>query len=216
MKGQPIVAIHRETGKIKHISQISETGLKCGCSCHDCDEPLQAVLNTPYQQHFRHGHNKNCNPTPESRLHLLAKAIIEQNDRILIPDRGMVSYVNPKVEARCGELIPDATITVDGQTVYIEVVVTHPLQAPKIETYREKNATVLVIRLTEEDREMDYDTLKYFVLEDPENRSVLPMDAGNEILLSKNTAGWIWLIVVGLGGIVVLKNWINPGRKQRR
>ena len=160
MKDQTIVAIHQETEKLMPIGQVRYTGLKCGCVCYDCGEALIAVLETQRQKHFRHYHKSNCNPTPESELHLMAKVIIEQNNRIHVPGKGMVYYTDPVIEVRWCEQFPDATITVDGQQVHIEIVVTNPINAVKTARYKAQQATVLVLNLKEEDREIDFDTLR--------------------------------------------------------
>ena len=210
MRGQPIVAINQESGKLMPIGQVGHTGLKCGCVCYDCDEALTAVLNTPHQKHFRNQQHSNCNPTPESQLHLMAKVIIEQNNRICLPGKGMVAYTDPVVEVRCGDLVPDATIIVNGQPVYIEIVVTNPIHPPKIEKYRLQQAKVLIIRLTEEDRDSDFETLSYMVLEEPEVREWL-FYAGAEV---KSNESSLWaVLVVGLLGVFV---WSRAGRRRKR
>jgi hypothetical protein len=212
MKGQPIVAIHRETGKLMPIGQVTHTGLKCGCVCYDCEEALTAVLNTPYQKHFRHRHNLNCNPTSESQLHLMAKVIIEQNNRIFLPGKGMVSYTDPVVEVRCRDLVPDVTIKVDGKPVYIEIVVTNPISPSKIQKYKSQQAKVLVIHLPEEDREMDYDTLTFVVLEEPDVRNLLSYPYDKE--KCKETGAWVAAVIGLMGAGFFL--WDRFGRRRKR
>ena len=109
------------------VGQATHTGLKCGCGCYYCDQPLEAVPNTCYTKHFRHSNKSNCNPTSESELHLSAQVIIEQNNSIFLPGKGTVSYSDTRVEVRGDDLVPDAIITVNGEQVYIEIVVTSPI-----------------------------------------------------------------------------------------
>jgi len=191
MKGEPIAAVHKESGEIVLISRVTQTGLNCGCVCFDCDDRLEAVLNTVRRKHFRHYSNANCNPSPESRLHLMAKAIIKANSQICMPGRGMVAYTDPVCEVRCDDLVPDATIWVEGQPVYIEIVVTNPVHLAKIASYQAKRARVLVIRLEDEDRAMDEEMLTYLVLEDPDVRGWLNCDPEEIVDLG------VGLVVVG-------------------
>ena len=195
MKGNPIAAILKDTNTLISIEQVTQTGLKCNCVCYDCREPLEAVLNTPYRKHFRHHNSSNCNPTPESWLHLMAKVILLQNNRIMIPGKGMVNYSNPVAEVHCNDVVPDATLTIDGKPLYVEIVVTNPLSAVKIEKYRMQNAWVLVIRLEEM---IDEETLKYLVLEDDDVRHLLTYEVTSETTP-------VWKVVVGfvLGGLVL-------------
>ncbi|MFB9843899.1 hypothetical protein [Mucilaginibacter ginsenosidivorans] len=216
MRGQPIVAIQREAGKLITIGQVTQTGLKCDCICYDCQEALTAVLNTPYQKHFRHNHNLNCNPTPESQLHLMAKVIIEQNNRLFMPGKGMVAYTDPMVEIRCNDLVPDATITVDGQPVYVEIIVTNPLSAKKIQQYKTKQASVLVIHLGEEDREMEEDLLTYLVLEDANVRYMLTYTEEEvKIPANESIQWWGAAIVVASAAMILWKKYGRPFATQR-
>jgi hypothetical protein len=212
MRGKPIVAVYKETGKLIPIDHVKDTGLKCGCICYDCDGVLEAVLNTERRKHFRHSNKTNCNPTPESQLHLLAKVIIGQNNRILLPVEGMVDYSDPVIEVRCGDMVPDAIIRVDGELVYVEIVVTNPIHPLKAEKYRLQQAKVLVIRLTEEDRDLDFETLKHVVLEDAGVRELLSYTNAEQ----ESNESSIWVAsVIGVVGIGVFL-WNRFGRRRRR
>lgn len=173
MNAQPIVGIDRDTEEIVPILKAPHTGLKCNCNCFNCGGTLEAVLNTTRKKYFRHYNRPDCNPMPETELHLLAKQIILTHDQIYVPYRGILDYVNPVAEVRMNELVPDATVTIDRFPLYIEVVVTHGIDHLKFDRYKADNARVMVINLEEEDRELDYDSLKEVVLGDSPNNEML-------------------------------------------
>lgn len=63
-----------------------ERGLKCNCVCPNCGEKLRACIGKIRQPYFAHD-NADCNPNVarQTILHLLAKAIIEEEKRIMFP-----------------------------------------------------------------------------------------------------------------------------------
>jgi len=213
MTRQTVVGINKDTHEIVPIGKVEHTGLKCNCVCYNCENVLEAVLNTPTptRPYFRHSNKSNCNPSPETELHLLAKTIILNNSRIYIPERGWTDYCNPVCEVRYNELIPDATIQIDGFSYYIEVVVTNGINKQKREQYQQNNSPVLVIDFKEEDRDLEYAVLEYLVLEEPSNRHVLAYPD-----ISGNCGHDKWLIA-GLtcvaGILITLISWNTRSKK---
>ena len=218
MNAQPIVGIDRDTGEIVPILKAPYTGLKCNCNCFNCGGRLEAVLNTTRKKYFRHYNRPDCNPMPETELHLLAKQIILTNDQIYVPFRGIVDYVAPMAEVKINEQVPDATVTIDGLPLYIEVVVTHGIDHIKFYRYKADNARVLVINLEEEDRELDYESLKEIVLGDSPNKEMLDYGDKRNLNMGGPSAesdnGLVWLI--GIGAAVAFIRWKFFGKKKKK
>lgn len=76
-------------GKILHVSELSdnERGLACRCTCPACEMELQARIGTGKRRpHFSH-HKEACNiaSAQQTALHLLAKEILEESHKIMLP-----------------------------------------------------------------------------------------------------------------------------------
>lgn len=97
----------RKDGRIVSILDVpfEEYGLRCGCTCVQCGEPLEACSIRPdnlREAHFKHRKSTReatdeprfaCSPdwANESGLHLLAKEIIEEEQCIAAPTIGAIS-----------------------------------------------------------------------------------------------------------------------------
>lgn len=97
----------RKDGRIVSILDVpfEEYGLRCGCTCVQCGEPLGACSIRPdnlREAHFKHRKSTReatdeprfaCSPdwANESGLHLLAKEIIEEEQCIAAPAIGAIS-----------------------------------------------------------------------------------------------------------------------------
>lgn len=97
----------RKDGRIVSILDVpfEEYGLRCGCTCVRCGEPLEACSIRPdnlREAHFKHRKSTReatdeprfaCSPdwANESGLHLLAKEIIEEEQCVAVPAIGAIS-----------------------------------------------------------------------------------------------------------------------------
>lgn len=66
---------------ITSISNV-ESGLKCGCVCPACGEPIIAKKGTKMMHHFAHHAGHNCEYGYESSLHLAAKDILSKAKKL--------------------------------------------------------------------------------------------------------------------------------------
>lgn len=57
---------------------------------------------------------------------------------------GMLEYTNPSIGVRCDDLVPGATLTIDGQIFRVEIVVTNPINAIKLGKYRASRSGVYI------------------------------------------------------------------------
>lgn len=209
--GFPIVAIHKPSQKIILISEVIDLNAKYDCICGNCCRPLVAVLNTFFKvKYFRHKGKPCDNYYPETELHLLAKQILLNNDSLLLPNEGVIHYTNPRAELKQNELIPDVTVDYNGSELFIEIVVTHPIDEIKRHKYQSTKAKVLVINLREELRNMPYDFLKPHVLTEESNREWLLYDAEIPPRNSEDDDS-LWkgvLTIFGLIGVFLLGNYL--------
>lgn len=148
-----------KNGKIVHISEIPESqrGLKCGCVCPVCNEPLQARIGTKRIKHF--AHSSNCPTAAETALHMMAKDIILNNRRIRLPHVEFAyeiikpskyfKYTHSEAEVAIKDIKPDVMISDGKNTLYIEIVVTHDVDDDKYEKIKALNISVLKIDLEE-------------------------------------------------------------------
>ena len=75
-----LIAIHKDSGTEKHISEVP-SGLECNCICPWCRKELIAKHSSKdpsdykkaFSDHFAHHHDNECY---ESQLHSLAEEII--------------------------------------------------------------------------------------------------------------------------------------------
>lgn len=166
-------------GKIVHISEIieSQRGLKCGCLCPVCHEPLQVRIGSTRIKHFAHSKRSNCTGGGESGLHLLAKEIFLSNNKIFLPDVELsvikypsaagyfnhnlgysvdkkvvkkgyyFQYIKVKQECFINGVKPDIMVSNGKNTLYIEIVVTHEIDEEKYEKIKSLDMSVLKINL---------------------------------------------------------------------
>ena len=152
-------------GCIVHISEVdpAENGEKCNCRCPLCGGALVAKLkNDRRQRHFAHKASSNCDisQAQQTGLHLLAKEILLENKKILVPgltishheivldaadmssaakvdiklpkiNARQVSYDSVGIERTIGDIIADAVIHIGEASCIVEVAVTHFVDVDK-------------------------------------------------------------------------------------
>ncbi len=128
----------------------------------------------------------------------------------------MIGYSNPGAELRQNDLIPDAIIECNGRKIFIEIIVTNPINHIKCLKYKDRKSTVLTIDLSEEDRDLDEESLNYTLLKEETNKKILSYYAQlNDNTLIREPAFTLpkWLIPIGLlsiAGMYVFKKFL-PG-----
>ena len=173
-----------KNGKIVHISEISESqrGLKCGCVCPVCNEPLQARIGSKRTKHF--AHSSNCPTATETALHMMAKDIILNNRRLLLPHVEFAydiikpskyfKYTRAEAEVAMNGVKPDLMISDGKNTLYIEIVVTHDVDDDKYEKIKAMNISVLKIDLEEyyykSLQEGTYEHLEHQIIHQKDNK----------------------------------------------
>lgn len=130
-----------EGGALVHVDDVAK-GMKCGCHCPHCDAPLN-VENAGQirEHHFAHAHGLECEGAYESSLHLLAKEVLQETGRIMLPQSnsdafpsGLVRIHNVEVEKWDEHygFRPDVEGIMDnGDRLLIEFLVSHKVDGKK-------------------------------------------------------------------------------------
>ncbi|KHE92892.1 MAG: hypothetical protein K8F52_17680 [Candidatus Scalindua rubra] len=98
-----------------HISDV-ENGKNCGCVCPSCQSPLIAAKGNIKQHHFRHDDGRDaCEGGLESTVHLAAKQIISERQKITLPEYVVFSSSKDSRGKRYSKcFIPSKTIDFDS------------------------------------------------------------------------------------------------------
>lgn len=130
-----------EGGALVNVDDVAK-GAKCACHCPHCNAPLYAKnAGTQREHHFAHAHGHECEGAYESSLHLLAKEILHETGKIMLPKSngshfptGSVRIRNVEIEKwddRYG-IRPDAEGIMDnGERLLIEFFVSHKVDGKK-------------------------------------------------------------------------------------
>lgn len=160
-------------GRLLHIDEV-ERGLNCGCKCPACEHPLVAHKGPVKAAHFKHYQGSDCGKGVETALHHMAKGILENRQEIALPIPPDPTKLWPiekvSLEKRLGDIIPDVIVYIKGQPILIEIVVTHGIDAEKMEKIKDLGISTLVIDLSDEERTLSKDELASIVVEGTEKK----------------------------------------------
>ena len=164
-----------KNGRLLHIDDV-ERGLNCGCKCPACEHPLVAHKGPVKAAHFKHYQGSDCGKGVETALHHMAKGILENRQEIALPhpDPAEPTKLWPiekvSLEKRLEDIIPDVIVYIEGQPILIEIVVTHGIDAEKMEKIKDLGISTLVINLSDEERTLSEDELASIVVEGTEKK----------------------------------------------
>ncbi|MEZ9709172.1 competence protein CoiA family protein [Vibrio breoganii] len=142
-------------GRVVSIGDVV-SGRLCGCACVSCGTALIAKKGQHKAHHFAHDMDCNCNWSGETELHLLAKEVLEEDKEVSFTHLTLdgteykvrVPFVTVEQEVQQGHLRPDIMATTsEGETVLVEVAVTHLCDEAKIQHYRKNCVNALEIVL---------------------------------------------------------------------
>ena len=144
-----------EGGALVHVDDVAK-GAKCACRCPHCEAPLYAKnAGQNREHHFAHAQGHECEGAYESQLHLLAKEVLQETGRIMLPrsnsgrfPSGSVRIRNVEVEKwdeRYG-IRPDAEGIMDnGERLLIEFYVSHKVDGKKRQVIVDNNLKCIEI-----------------------------------------------------------------------
>ena len=167
-------------GKLINVKDV-ERGLKCGCICPSCREPVIARKGDKKTFHFAHHGDYVCKYAVESSLHLLSKDIISEANLFTLPKR-TVQYIENgtsfdledskeirvdrvEVEQYDRKVKPDLIIYSDETKYHVEIYVTHKADEKKIEKLKNDNIYSIEIDLSNVGENISREQIKKILLE---------------------------------------------------
>lgn len=176
-----------------------ESGLKCGCICPSCGEPLVAKKGTKRTHHFSHYSGHSCEYGYETSLHLAAKEILSKASRIVLPAVYIQFPNSPKaselyceskeikiekveLENRLQDVIPDVVIYAGGKQLFLEVYVTHAVDDVKLKKLKEADISTIEIDLSRKERSISLEELQDVLFNDNEEKKWVYNSVANKYL----------------------------------
>jgi hypothetical protein len=164
-------------GKLVTVDQVP-SGLACGCVCPNpgCGARLVARhCDAGRESNFAHHAADECQASYESALHILAKEILGQRKRLMLPElkiessraiqraatfrqrdilvkRQLFRFDRAELEVRMEGRIPDVVLYKSSRRLLVEIVVTHDITAEKLEWIRQQNLATVKVFLGWADR----------------------------------------------------------------
>ncbi|WP_230460165.1 competence protein CoiA family protein, partial [Sansalvadorimonas verongulae] len=158
-------------GTLIHISE-AVSGLECGCQCPACGSSLIARKGDVRKHHFAHQQGQDTRSCLETVLHLMAKQIIAEQKKILLPDtylkaekrddagnlhnqhiyeKGlMASFTQISLEVARDNYRADAVGYLESfGELDIEIRVTHEVDKEKADKVRSINKPMMEVDLSE-------------------------------------------------------------------
>ena len=138
-----------EKKDLVHVNDVAK-GMNCGCVCPHCQSPLYAKNGGQIREHhFAHAKGHECDGAFETTLHLLAKEVLQETGRIMLPPSdsngfpvGLVRLHNVEVEKWDEEnkIRPDVEgVMENGERLLIEFLVSHKIDERKRQTIIDKH-----------------------------------------------------------------------------
>ena len=139
---------------IVHISEVN-SGLNSGeYRCPKCHSFLIAKKGDVRIHHFAHYNYENCHGAQETALHQLAKEILLQERKLVIPgienktQYRSIEFTDINQEVRLFNLVIDVLGSYELSTLAIEIKVTHEVDLNKISVVKEKEIEMIEIDLS--------------------------------------------------------------------
>lgn len=204
-------AINNE-GEVVSVRDVVR-GKACECACPACGEVLIARQGEIRAWHFAHESGNDCEGGAESALHLAAKQVVASASQILTPpldvtgrhevDGQVASAITSIPSERLtidraqleipwrtplGEIKPDVVAVSSRGKLFIEVAVTHTVDAEKKKKIEALNISTMEIHIDPEFmEEWTWGELRKEVLENPANRLWVYHCDEHRLLLEANT-----------------------------
>lgn len=173
-------------------------GLACGCICSECHGEL--VAKHPMKgrvKHFAHYRAHDCVGAYETSIHKTAKQLISESGVILVPELTATAFVfNDRYHVNVSKrktipsrllaisdvqeeyreysgIVPDIAAEIDGRLIFIEITVTHPTGAEKLERLKQLGHPTFEIKLSKLSEIPSKEELRDLVVNCPTNRQWL-------------------------------------------
>lgn len=181
-----------EKGHLVHVDDVPN-GEACGCTCPECGSKLIAKNKGQHNQHhFAHVGGSDCVGAVESALHLMAKEILSEGKKIMLPRYplqvgGIRLFQSIEVESYDKELSlrPDCVGDTAGQKLWVEFKRSHEVDTDK--AAKIKSAKIECVEIDINACPLDPLKMKEFLEESSENRQWIYFK-GQENLKSEHTS----------------------------
>lgn len=181
-----------EKGHLVHVDDVPN-GEACGCTCPECGSKLIAKNKGQHNQHhFAHVGGSDCVGAVESALHLMAKEILSEGKKIMLPRYplqvgGIRVFQSIEVESYDKELSlrPDCVGDTAGQKLWVEFKRSHEVDTDK--AAKIKSAKIECVEIDINACPLDPLKMKEFLEESAENRQWIYFK-GQENLKSEHTS----------------------------
>lgn len=171
-------------GRLVHIDSV-QNGLKCYCKCPNCSRPMVAKNGgLDRVHHFAHADGHECTGAYETTMHLLAKEILMEEKRVMLPVAespsdlsGMVMLHDVKKEPydTLIDIKPDVEGVLDnGERLLVEFLVSHKVDDRKRGIIYKNNLKCIEIDLNSQP--MDRVTLTEFITSSTDDREWIKAD----------------------------------------
>ena len=162
-------------GHLVHVDDVPN-GEACGCTCPECRSKLIAKNKGQHNQHhFAHVGGSDCVGAVESALHLMAKEILSEGKKIMLPRYplqvgGVRLFKSIEVESYNKELSlrPDCVGDTAGQKLWVEFKRSHEVDTDK--AAKIKSAKIECVEIDINACPLDPLKMKEFLEESSENR----------------------------------------------
>lgn len=175
-----------KNGVITSVANV-ESGLRCGCVCPACGEPLVAKKGAKMMHHFAHHAGGDCEYGYETSLHLAAKEILLGAKRMVIPavylhfpdsykndelicEAKEISIDRVELEKRFGDIIPDVVVYSGGKRFFVEIYVTHSIDEDKLAKIQKADVSTIEIDLSGKGTMITEEELTAVLLNDSEEK----------------------------------------------
>ncbi len=164
-----------EKGHLVYVDDVPN-GENCGCICPECGSNLIAKNKGQHNQHhFAHVSGSDCVGAVESALHLMAKEILSECKKIMLPQyplqvAGIRHFQSIEVESYNKELSlrPDCIGYTDGQPLWVEFKRSHEVDTDK--ATKIKSAKIECVEIDINSCILDPSKMRKFLEESIENR----------------------------------------------
>lgn len=164
-----------ENSHLVHVDDVPN-GEACGCTCPECGSKLIAKNKGQHNQHhFAHVMENDCIKPEESALHLMAKEILSEHKKIMLPQNpfqvaAVRLFKSIEVESYDKELSlrPDCVGDTAGQKLWVEFKRSHEVDTDK--AAKIKSAKIECVEIDINACPLDPLKMKEFLEESSENR----------------------------------------------
>ncbi|MCP1675684.1 hypothetical protein J2T57_002834 [Natronocella acetinitrilica] len=190
-----------------HLVSVLEVvnGKACGCACPVCGGQLVARQGEVRAWHFAHASASHCDGAAETVLHLAAKELILRRQGMMLPGAtatathrlpdgrqatataellpAWADFEAVHVEKAFRELRPDLLVTLGGKPMFVEVAVTHFIDAIKETRIQELGIPTVEIALDVSLRESwSWDQLEQAVIDGHDGKRWINCPWAKEIM----------------------------------